>query len=235
MALYYENTFALRTGDFDKNRRLTPTAILDLCQTVAGAHAEKIGCGFAAMLEKQQIWVLSKVRYRVLQSPAIHTNVRVATWPLAPEKVTFRREYKIMAEDGTPLILADSQWVVVHSEKRRVLPAGNVYGAGQAHLTEESFGPFMKVADFAADAPAHTVVPTFSDMDMNDHVNNTRYAAWVLDALGDVSIAALQIDYHRELQAGQQVALFTQATEGGFLAKGVCGGSTTFNCKVETE
>jgi len=69
MELKFERKYYLRTSDYDSRLKLSPAAILDLFQDAAGTHAEELGIGFEAMLARKLIWVVARIRFRVLADP----------------------------------------------------------------------------------------------------------------------------------------------------------------------
>ena len=239
MVMVFEKEYALRGSDFDCYDRLRPASVLDLFQDVAGIHAIRLGVGFDDLIAREMIWVLTKVKYEVVGAVRRYDRVRVRTWPLPPSRVNFRREYCIEELDGTPLVHGTSEWVVVHSEKRRVLPAGNVYPDEEYCLQQLFEGRLRKIPAAPAEGAGYGVTPTFTHLDINGHVNNTKYADYVLDALQlprDKAVRAFQIDYHRELLLGTPVQLHWQWQEDTAL---VCGrnaeGENMFCCSVVCE
>mgnify|MGYP000450239005 CR=1 FL=1 len=53
MTIEYEQTYQLRTGDFDRFAHLLPSSILDVFQDVAGVNAENVpGMTWKAILRK---------------------------------------------------------------------------------------------------------------------------------------------------------------------------------------
>ena len=235
--MIYEKEYELRAADFDRWDRMQPASILSLFQDVAGIHANELGIGFAALMANQTIWVLTKVRYRLVGTPRRYERVRVRTWPLPPARINFRREYCIETPEGEVLVQGTSEWVVVHSEKRRVLPATNVY-PGDDYCTDTFFpGRLAKVPPFEPTGEGVTVLPGFTQLDINGHINNTCYANYVLDALSpaeDTAVTAFQIDYHRELMAGQPFTLHLHRGDGEVLARGYSGeGECMFSCRME--
>ena len=209
----FEKEFYLRTYDFDARMDLQPAAVLDLFQDVAGEHARALGIGREEMIRERLIWVIVKARYRILNMPKQFDRVRVRTWPLPPRRSIFQRDYLMMAADGTPLVAGSSEWVVIHADRRRLVPVGDVYPMKDGFLTEHSFeDAFPRLSDFVADA-CGTRIPTFSDLDVNGHVNNIRYSAYVMDAIcptEEERVAEFAIEYHREVQAGQPLSLCTR-------------------------
>ena len=233
----FEKTYELRAADFDCHDRIRPAAILSLFQDVAGIHANELGIGFAELIARQTIWVLTKVRYELMGTPRRYGQVRVRTWPLPPARINFRREYRIETPEGEVLVEGTSEWVIVHSEKRRVMPATDVY-PGDDYCTDTHFpGRLAKVTAFALEGEGTAVTPTFTQLDINGHINNTCYADYVMDALAPVSpvtVRAFQIDYHRELLAGQTFRLHLQRGEGEVLARGISDeGEVMFSCRAE--
>ena len=220
----FEKEFYLRTADFDCRMDLQPASILDLFQDVAGEHARLLGIGRDVMLEKQLIWVIVKVRYRILSMPKQFDRVRVKTWPLPPRRSLFQREYKIMAEDGTPLVLGSSEWVVIHAERRRLMPIGDVYPLKDGFLEERNFEDgFVRLSDFSGEGTSRTILPLFSELDVNGHVNNTKYANYIMDTVNPDEgehIAEFGIEYHREVQPDHPLTLLAVRGEGQIDVKG---------------
>lgn len=238
MQARFEREYWLRTSDFDRYGRLQPASILDLFQDVAGGHAAVLGIGANVMIEKQLMWVLTKVKYQVLAPARMFQKVKVQTWPLTPSRIGFQREYCIRDEKDEILVKGSSQWVLMHAEKRSFMPVKDVYPMDLDFCTEQMFeGKVQRIRDFEPQGEAFVLQPGFSDMDINGHVNNTKYANFALDALcpqAEEEIECLQIDYHRELQEGVQVHVELRREAGLLLA---CGrseaGENMFACRME--
>ena len=104
----WEKEYTLRGSDFDKFGQIKPSSVLDLFQDAAGQHANVLGVGFAQMLEKSYLWVLTRIKFRVLQQPKKHQTLQVKTWPLAPNRLLYRREYCITDLQGNALSWASA-------------------------------------------------------------------------------------------------------------------------------
>ena len=232
----FEREHYLRTSDFDKRGKLNPASILDLFQDAAGCHADELGIGSDEMLRRNLLWVVVKIKFRILADPAMHQRVTVKTWPLPQSRVSFRREYRIEDGDGKALVIGSSEWTFMSASERKLALVKDVYPL-EEYITEQSFeGRLGRIRDFEAEGEPYVVRPGFSDLDMNGHVNNIRYAAFVMDALDPAEeelIDSFQIDYHREVMEGEALRLFTSRREGEILAKGVNeAGETMFTCRV---
>ncbi|MBR7133041.1 MAG: hypothetical protein IKD04_05860 [Clostridia bacterium] len=234
----WERNYTLRSGDFDKFDRIKPSAVLDLFQDAAGRHAEEIGVGFEEMISRSYLWVITRVKFKIISEPNRFQNLIVKTWPLAPNRLSYRREYCIENEKGEKLIVGSSEWVVVHSEKRRFLSVPDLYNFENGFYPEMMFEAKLgKVHDFEAEGDAHIVNAGFSELDVNNHVNNTKYANYVIDAIvpsKEDILEVFQIDYRKEVFEGTQLNIYYKRDDNNILAKGQnTTGDTMFACEIQ--
>ncbi len=238
MKKIWEKEYYLRASDFDKFNQIKPSAVLDLFQDAAGQHAIEIGVGYEEMIKRSYLWVLTKIKFKIISQPSSYQNVIVKTWPLAPNRINYRREYCIENEKGEQLIIGTSEWVVIDSEKRRFLSVPNLYPFSDDFHQEIMFeGKLGKVSDFEAQATPRIVNAGFSELDINNHVNNTKYANYILDAINPQKSDVLdtfQIDYRKEVTQGTELRIYHTRQDHNVLAKGQDeNGNTMFACKLE--
>ena len=234
----FEMKYDLRTSDFDKFNHIKPSSVLDLFQDAAGRHAEEIGVGFEAMKERSYFWVLIKIRFQVVSQPSFQQKVIVKTWPLAPNKFIYRREYSIENENGDKLIVGSSEWVVMHSERRRLVSTPDLYPFFDGFYPVMNFEEKLdRVEDFEVNTSSYSVIPGFSELDVNNHVNNTKYANFVFDAINPeevFEIDVLQIDYRKDVLEGPHLHLYHTREENEILAKGTNNdGDIMFACMLK--
>ncbi|MBR1983215.1 MAG: hypothetical protein IKA12_00830 [Clostridia bacterium] len=234
----WKDEYYLRASDFDKYNNIKLSAILDLFQDAAGRHALTLGVGFDDMLKRSYLWVLVKIKLQIISQPKSYQKVTVKTWPLAPQKLYYRREYSIENQSGEKLIVGSSEWVVIDSEKRKFVSNPNLYPFTDNFYPEINFEERLaKVPDFKADATPYTVTPGFCELDANDHVNNTKYANYVLDAISpekDFQIDLFQIDFKKEVMQGSKLEIYTQKEDEVILSKGLNqDGETMFACYIK--
>ena len=200
---FYIETFRLRTNDFDKFDHLTPFAIMDLFQDVAGTHAGKIGMGFQELLKKDLIWVLLRTKYEVLKYPPLYSTVQVKTWPKPKGKVDFDREYEIYNEEGELLVKGISKWVIVNKTTRRLSLSRDInYNCDEYKYTNYNES-FNKLEDFDIEGLSFkSQMTTFLDLDHNDHINNCNYAKYIINSIElneDDLIKKFEINYIKEV------------------------------------
>ena len=238
--LYLEKNYELRASDFDCHNHIRASSILDLFQDVAGLHATEMGVGFFNLLQDHKLWVVVRLKYRLVGKPRRYRTVKVRTWPLPPTRVNLRREYLIEDEEGNPLVLGTSDWVVIHSEKRRILSGKDLYPQDQEICTRQLFeGRNVRIPPFEATKDGGTVRPGFSQLDMNGHVNNIKYADFVMDAVElprEQEVKEFQIDYHREILEGMPIQIRYENDGRTVLAQGISEeGECMFSCRMLLE
>lgn len=225
MNVSLEKDYYLRISDFDRYGKLKASSILDIFQDIAASHANDLGIGFDAMMANETVWVLTKVKFEVFGQPSMYQTVHVKTWPLAPEKIVFRREYHITNDAGKTLIKGTSEWCVMHSVKRRLVSAVDAFPIKEGFITETMFeDKLKKVTECDSTDEPYITKTTFSDCDVNGHVNNTKYANYIFDSLNlpeDKNVKTLQMDYHQEVISGTELHIHTQTDGNEILAKGM--------------
>lgn len=233
----FQRTYSLRSSDFDKFSQIKPSAVLDLFQTVAGLHAESLGVGFEAMQEKGLLWVILKVKYELIAMPQSYDNVTVRTWPKEPKRLDFQRNYEILDEKGEIIIKGASQWAVIDKNTRKLARVTDVYKNIDAFYEKDVFEEkLIRVPDFDESTPEITVSSSFCEFDTNNHVNNIRYADYVMNAINPqkpLNIKKLQLDFHKEI-VGEDTEIFIEEKDK-ILAKGVQNKALMFSCSIERD
>lgn len=225
MQTVWEKEYRLRGSDFDTFSRMMPSAVLDLFQDAACQHAEELHVGFEELLQKGRLWVLTRVKFQILENVSPYTAVRVKTWPLKPNRFSYRREYLIEDRNGKPLIKGSSDWVVIDCNERKMVSAPDLYPFTEGFCEEKMFEEkIRKVSDFEGSGEPYTVRTAFCDLDRNGHVNNTKYANFIMNALcpeKEKRLTAFQMDYRKEVVSGEDLQIFRQNGDGETLAKGL--------------
>ena len=239
MALEIALDYRLRWLDFDRYGRIQPVTLLDMFQDVATLHANEMGIGRDDMLEHGVFWAIIRMKYEMMRNPENFHTVRVRAWPHTPSSFSFCRDFEMTDEDGDVLAKATSEWVLMDVETRKFAKMKDYYHGQRDFSDKRAFGrkPRKIVSFEGVEGPVRTVVPAFSDIDVNGHVNNARYLRFVMDALnpGDhEAIRSLQIDYRHEVLPDSPLAVHTFRNGDTVSVKGVRDdGEVAFACVIE--
>lgn len=120
----------------------------------------------------------------------------------------------MLNSDGEKLATANSQWLLVDTEKKRPIKVTKymceVYDAKQnkALKIEDTKGP----TSIDTEKEFHV---RYSDIDTNMHVNNAKYATWALETLPldimvNYTLKNLKVTYKKETTYGKTIKALTQ-------------------------
>lgn len=240
MSLVMERDYRLRWMDFDKYGRMLPAAILDICQDGATMHAVELGIGRDDISPNGVFWAVVRTKYEVVRQPEHHQVITLRTWPHSLSRFSIIRDFSLLDENRETLVKATSEWVVMDIETRKFASVKDIYQGPTDFLEDRSFEkkPRKNPNFDEGNLPVQTVVPGFSDIDINGHVNNTMYANYVLNALNpneETAIKTLQIDYRHEVLPGAPLEIHTLAEGARVLSKGINeAGEVAFTCAIES-
>ena len=232
----YTRDLCLETRDCDMMGTWRPGAVLESLQETAGAHSEIIGVGRNALSRSGLAWVLSRLEVQMDRTPRMGEKVRLVTWPAPVRRWFFPRYFVGADEKGREFFRAASLWVLFDLNTRQMsrpdpilalmpdnrdLPAplglpGNVAELSEGLLTEDRF--FAK----------------YTDLDINQHVNNAHYIDWACNALGiacmrERELAHFEISYNAEIRPDQEIRTELRRMENAFSFSGYHGEKRCFD------
>lgn len=198
----YSETFTVRATDCDVQRRMRPAALFIAMQEGGERHAISLGAGYDAMMARGLFFALTRIHVRFVRAPRCGERVVHTTWPGVSNRFFCPRYHTFALEDGTPLASAGALWVMLDIHERKIVSPASV------ELNFPDTSDIPSPIDLPArlprlDPPTEQLIrtPTYSDYDINGHVNNTRYIGYLCDALGH---EALDGRYIGDLVAGYE-------------------------------
>ena len=240
MSMYMEKGYELRLCDFDRYGRIQPAALLDIFQEIATLQAGTIGVGLEDMRRMGVLWVIVRMKYEVVREPHLHEHVVASTWPHSLSRFSFLRDFWLKSDTGELLVKATSEWVIVDAATHKFASIADYYQGPTEYHEERAFDEKpKKITQLPGDEAEPILrVPSYSDVDMNGHVNNAKYANYIVDALEpgpEGSIRLFQIDYRQEALEGQELHIRVAPMDDGSLAaKGTnAEGQVVFTCRIE--
>lgn len=231
-----KNTYSLRACDFTRYDRISPFAVLDIFQDMAGKHSNSYGMTFENLMEKNQIWVLLRVKYKVIKQPSLYSKVTSITYPKKKSLVDFDREYQIIDENGEVLINGISKWIIIDATSKRIIPAKHIKFDAPIPIDSMFNDKFDKLKDFdTTNLPVYEYKVAFSDIDHNNHVNNTKYCIMALNSINlkkQEEIIEFEINFVNEVKEDSIINIYHYKENNTYFIKGVCNDKTSFICKV---
>lgn len=210
----FETSFTLRAPDVDLYGRMKADALLTRLQEAAGDHANLLGAGFSALRQRGIAWVLSRMALEMDCWPILGQRVTLRTWPGKTRLGLFPRYFMLEDESGAQLGRASSLWVLLDLDQRQMVQPQScgITVAENLTLTPPMPAPGKIRPLEEAKEQLRQYAPVYGDFDINGHVNNTRYTAWLCDLFPAEwyqhrCIRSLLIHYHNEILPGQPLQL----------------------------
>ena len=216
----------IRSYDCDFMNTWRPSAILVAMQEAAGDHSQLLGCGRDELLKDDTVWILTRSEVRMRRYPRMLDTVTVETFPMPNRRWFFPRYYVFRDQQGEELGCGATLWALLDVNTRRMLPPGKVADCipDNTDLTPPMGLPGT-VEDVAGEEIILPRTPTYFDLDMNQHVNNTRYADWACDALGvevmrEHLLSSFRVNYDAEVRPEQPISLHVKREGNQFRVAG---------------
>lgn len=238
---YCEKTLLL-SRDCDLGGLWRPSAILTAMQETAGMHSHILGCGRETLVQKGVVWVLTRCEVQMEKEARMGSRLSIETFPMPLRRWFFPRYFVFRDEEGAQVGAAGTLWVLFDLEKRCMVAPGDVAGAipDNSDLTPPLGvpGPVPRLTTGGTLESART--PVYSELDVNGHVNNARYADWLCDALGleimrEYRVKTMRLSYAAEIRPGQAMELRLTRDGLAYHLTGAHEGKTHFEIGGELE
>lgn len=215
----YERKYSVTSFLVNFQGKLGLYHLLNLLQDIASEHAHVLGFGMEDMIKNKTFWVLTRQKLVMNEWPklgeeiSIHTWIRIETGPFSSRDFAIYLGDKKIGECST-------SWVALNAVNRKPT---NIDRSGIfAELRE-----IEKVSIDAGKVPSLKEAETLttfnvrnSDIDQNMHVNNTKYAQWVLDAISfdlhkSLNLNSYEVNFLAETMLGDAISI--QRSERSYL------------------
>ena len=203
----FRQTLLINDSAVDRYGRLKPSMILFYAQEVAGQHCNLLAVDYDTLAKKRMFWAVIRHKVQVTRLPHRDETITVETWPMPTTRAAFPRSVVAYDADGNECFRSISLWVLMDLNNRSMILPGksgiSVVGTlrGNELAAPGSLSP--KVL-----ANHRTRPVSFTDLDRNGHMNNTRYLDWIDDLLPSEfhqnhSLREFTVCYLSEAREGQ--------------------------------
>ena len=184
-------------SDMDIHDRALPSHILQKFQDAAVIHASAIGAGYDDLIADDRIWVVTKIRYTIIEQVLENIPLNITTWPQPKGTMDFCRDYLITDKDGKTLIKGTSKWCITNVKTRRLVRARDfdyLNGNGIYCLDKNYEDPYFNLRpfDFSSLEPVLVHQVRYTDLDHNMHMNNTNFASLSIDSIENIEQYVVQ-------------------------------------------
>lgn len=205
--------YTVSTFLVNPQKKLGLYGLLNLLQDTAWIHATHLGHGYEAMVKEGTAWVLTRQKLVMSDWPHWGDEIELKTWIRPITGLLAIRDFEIYSK-GKKIGECTTQWLILDLKTRK--PAEKVPG-----ITEDEFrydAPAIVDASKIQLKNDLTKLCEFqvrnSDLDLNGHVNNTRYAQWILDSVSESKhqeylLREYEVNFLAETKSGDAISIWS--------------------------
>ena len=216
----YKKNYKIESDHVDFKGRLKLSSLFIYFQDIAGLHAENLGLGMDFLHRKHNaLWVLARMRVDMIRYPLWNEQITIDTWPNGPGKIEFTRNFIVKDEDKNILAKAVSTWVIIDVESRKLQKAKSVYTGYPSIIEERAIN--CKLGNLKSQGPleiAYNRTVGYSDIDINRHLNNSKYIDFIMDCFTlkeheEYSIKSIEINYSKEALPEDTISIYKDISQ----------------------
>ena len=217
----YVQEFDITDNTVDCFGRLKTSMILYFVQEVAGKHFNNISMDYDALEKLGMFWAIIRQRVQITRLPLRGEKIRVETWPMPTTRVAYPRSVVAYDEAGNECFRSISIWVLMDVANRNmILPGKSGISVPGTLRGMELAAPGSLAPKELHSSRQRTV--SFTDLDRNGHMNNTKYMDWIDDLLPSAfhqghQVKEFTVCYLSESREGQVLDLHWDFLEEGTL------------------
>ncbi len=209
----YENIFPVSIAEADCTGRVKPVILLNYMQDVADKSINKCNAnlGYEDIVKKGLGWFL--IRYRVEFDSDLKNieELKVQTENRGAQRLNAYRDFEVFDNiSGKRILRATTSWMLVDIESKSLVNISKDYPKLINFEKREDDLILQKLKSPETINSEKIFSVRFDDLDVNNHVNNTVYVAWALEALDfefrkTNTIKNIDIYYKHEAKYGDDI------------------------------
>jgi acyl-ACP thioesterase len=196
----------------DFTGKATISAITNYIQETAWQHANRLKIGYFDMQKQNMAFAINKMLIKLKRLPSWNEMISVETWLHPPQNVHATREFTIRDNSRNLIVAATVSYIAINTKTRKLsrIPKYVESCCTREYFLEEEPSKISVISMPVVEEP-YKVKP--SDIDMNQHVNNSKYLQWVFDYMpakyrNDFKPISVNINFLNEAHLDDELSLY---------------------------
>ena len=184
MGLTYQMKMKIPFDMADMNGHIKLPDVILLSLQVSGMQSIELGVSDKAILEDYNlVWIITDYDIEVVRLPRFAEEITIETEALSYNRLFCYRRFTIYDEAGQGLIHMMATFVLMDRDSRKVHAVEpEIVAPYQSEFSKKLMrGPKYQSLENPISKDYHV---RFYDLDMNGHVNNSKYLDWIFEVMG---------------------------------------------------
>lgn len=232
----YRKDLLVESHDVDPFYNLKLANLFVYFQDVVTEHMEKLGINKTIINDKGMYWVVTRYKVHINRLPKYLEDISVSTYPGKDMRFIFPRFFTVYDKDDHLLVEASSTWMVLDKKNKQIVLKPFDESLLYHHSEDGELSLPSKIADKDVKVVSKRTV-LLSDLDLNNHLNNTKYIEYITDLLGyefikDNIITDFEINFNKEIAYSKEVLLASYQEENTVYVDGIVDDEVAFKSKI---
>lgn len=210
MDIVYKKSAPVSFSQVDLHHEVSLSGIFQYLQDIAIEHADQYNTGTKISEELGETWVLNRIAVEVLNYPKYPDQLEFSTWSTGIKSFKGFRDLRIAA-NGKAAIKASTLWLYINVANKSIVRVPKETAARFPQGDEPSYFENLdklKLSKPGPEAQQVEISLRYTDIDANNHINNTAYPAFLQTALHKLGEnpkpTKIEMQYLKEISPDQQ-------------------------------
>lgn len=240
----YSEIVEIDAGDVDYTREIKMSAIQKIFQSLATDHVKLMKLSMTDLQEIGYTWVISRMFTKIIRRPRLYDRVLARTWCSKANGKVVERDFEVEDEEGNILIKASSKWCVIDMTTRKPIDIDKTlkYIEPKKYCDKKAFD--VNYPDYYGENLEEQKYLEFtrkvrlSDLDLNNHMNNTIYIDMIFDIFtpeeyNKNTFEGMYIKYKKEARLGDEIIIRKYYVKDLIVVKGFVKGVEIFESVID--
>ncbi|VNM26155.1 acyl-ACP thioesterase [Streptococcus pneumoniae] len=218
MGLTYQMKMKIPFDMADMNGHIKLPDVILLSLQVSGMQSIALGVSDKAILEEYNlVWIIVEYDIEVVRLPRFAEEITIETEALSYNRLFCYRRFTIYNEAEQELIHMMATFVLMDRDSRKVhVVEPEIVAPYQSDFDKKLIrGPKYESLEEPISKDYHV---RFYDLDMNGHVNNSKYLDWIFEVMGADFLThyipkKINLKYVKEVRPGGVITSAVERTE----------------------
>ncbi len=213
----FSKIYEPRVKEYDNNGKLALSSIIGIIEDIGAKHSSSVGDNIIESGLKGVSWVLVEWNIKINSLPDYTNELFLETFAICKKaELITKREFEVCDKEGNIFITACERLVLENfNEGKLIKITPDMMEKYSPETDLHNQYDFSKIREPENYQKEKSLAIRCSDIDFNNHVHNTYYLDYALDALGGLDFAKeIRILYKNPLKLNDKAVIKCKTEDG---------------------